>query len=40
MVGGAVSSKLERVWKEAAIALFAVLCWNLHGGAKENHRKA
>jgi hypothetical protein len=32
-------NKLERIWKEAAMAKFKVLSWHLPGGTEENHEK-
>jgi hypothetical protein len=39
MVGGLVGIKLERIWKEVAIALNEVLTWHLPGRYEENHKK-
>jgi hypothetical protein len=32
-----MNSELERMWKEAAVALFKVLSQHLLGGTEENH---
>jgi hypothetical protein len=32
------NNELERIWKEAVVALFKVLSQALPGGTKENHR--
>jgi hypothetical protein len=34
-----VYNKLERILKEAAVAPFEVLSWNLPGGTEENQNK-
>jgi hypothetical protein len=39
MAGGLVGIKLERIWKEVAIALTVVVPWHLSGRSEENHEK-
>jgi hypothetical protein len=34
-----VNDELERMWKEAVMAEFKVLSWNLPGRTEENHEK-
>jgi hypothetical protein len=34
-----VNDELERMWKEAVVALFKVLSRHLPGGSEENHEK-
>jgi hypothetical protein len=34
-----VNDKLQRMWKEAAVASFKALFWHLPGGIEENHKK-
>jgi hypothetical protein len=31
-----MNNKLERIWKEAVVPLFKVLCQHLPGGTEEN----
>jgi hypothetical protein len=34
-----LNNKLNRIWKEATVNEFKVLCWQLSGRTEENHEK-
>jgi hypothetical protein len=35
-----LSSDLEKIWKEAILAKFEVLCWHLWGEAEKDNEKS